>query len=196
MTHRLISRMALVAVMCGLAVSVLLAIIFLVVIRGHMSPAQFDFVRLGETTPQVTKTRGEPWLAYRTSIFDGEIDPFISLDEPEHYAWPILQSRRTGKKLVTVYGMEYRNPSYTAEYAKLVFRDRKVYYALLPTRIWERSSAGLKLRYGRKLTVQRIPVQEFDVRYTAELWSDPAWVPPISARLGQCLRRRLYFRRK
>ena len=174
MTHRLMSRIAFIAFMCGLVTTVLLALTFLVVTRGHMSPGEFAFIRLGETTPdQVTKTRGEPWLAYETSIFDGEVNPFISMDEPEHYAWQVEQSRRTGKKLVSVYVLEYRNPRFTSEYAKLVFRDGKLYYALLPTRMWERSSAGLKLRYGRKLTVQRIPVQEFDLRYTAELWSDP-----------------------
>ncbi len=173
MTHRLMSRVALIAVMCGLVTSVLFALICVVVTRGHMSPGEFAFVRLGETTPeQVINTRGEPWLAYETSIFDGELDPFISMDEPEHYAWQVERSRQTGKKLVSVYVLEYRNPNYMSEYAKLVFRDGKLDYALLPTRIWERSSAGLKLRYGRKLTVQRIPVQEFDLRYTAELWSD------------------------
>ena len=40
-----------------------------------MNPAEFAFVRIGETTPdQVEKTCGKPWLAYETSVFSDEID--------------------------------------------------------------------------------------------------------------------------
>lgn len=174
MKYRQVSRLWLVLGLCALLVSVLITFGFQAVTHGHMDPAEFAFVRIGETTAdQVEKTCGKPWLAYETSIFDGEIDPFVSDDEPEHYAWQVQQSKKAGKRLITVYVLEYRNPRFTSEYAKFVFRDGKLQYALLPTTIWERSATGIKLAHGAPPTVRKIPVHAFDFRYTAELWSYP-----------------------
>ena len=142
--------------------------------KNSFGAAEFAFLRVGETTPEAAKERcGAPFLDYETAVFADEIDPFVSMDEPEHYRWQLEESRRTGRNLVSVYVLEYRNPSASWEYAKLVFRDGRLWYALLPPAFWESLFIGIELGHLRKPAERRIPVQAFDFRYTATIWTYP-----------------------
>jgi hypothetical protein len=150
--------------------------IFAVQVRGENSctAQSFSFVKPGETTEaEMSPKCGAPWLHYETNVFENEIDPFVSDDEPEHYAWQLETSARTGKKLILVHVLEYRDePKYT-RYAKLVFHEGKLWYALVPPTAEERLPAWVKVRYGFKPSVRKIKVRSYDVRYTAELWTYP-----------------------
>src|SRR5207248_1812716 len=96
-------------------------------------PARFSFLRTGETRQDAArKLLGEPFLEYDTHVVESLPDPFVSMDDVEHYRWQLEQADRRRQALLDVHVLEYRDAVDAVIYAKLVFRKGVLWYALVP----------------------------------------------------------------
>jgi len=91
------------------------------------------------------------------------------MDEAEHYAWQLRQAEKTGRQLVKVYVLEYRGPDAMSEYAKLVFHEDRLLYALVPVSLAEATLQQIRMRFGASGRTEEIPVRAFDFLYTARV---------------------------
>ena len=156
----------------AIAVTVLVSPALYILIRPSQGfgPALFAFLKPSETMLDQARQRlGEPWLEYDTYVFRGEIDPLIHMDEAEHYAWQLRQAEKTGRQLVKVYVLEYRGPDAMSEYAKLVFHEDRLLYALVPVSLAEATFQQIRMRFGASGRTEKIPVRAFDMLYTARV---------------------------
>ena len=156
----------------AIAVTVLVSPALYILIRPSQGfgPALFAFLKPSETMLDQARQRlGEPWLEYDTYVFRGEIDPLIHMDEAEHYAWQLRQAEKTGRQLVKVYVLEYRGPDAMSEYAKLVFHEDRLLYALVPVSLAEATFQQIRMRFGASGRTEEIPVRAFDFLYTARV---------------------------
>ena len=156
----------------AIAVTVLISPALYILIRPFQGfgPALFAFLKPSETMLDQARQRlGEPWLEYDTYVFRGEIDPLIHMDEAEHYAWQLRQAEKTGRQLVKVYVLEYRGPDAMSEYAKLVFHEDRLLYALVPVSLAEATFQQIRMRFGASGRTEEIPVRAFDFLYTARV---------------------------
>ena len=155
-----------------IAVTVLVSPALYILIRpsNGFGSALFAFLKPSETMLDQARQRlGEPWLEYDTYVFRGEIDPLIHMDEAEHYAWQLRQAEKTGRQLVKVYVLEYRGPDAMSEYAKLVFHEDRLLYALVPVSLAEATFQQIRMRFGASGRTEEIPVRAFDFLYTARV---------------------------
>jgi len=137
----------------AIAVTVLVSPALYILVRPSQGfgPALFAFLKPSETMLDQARQRlGEPWLEYDTYVFRGEIDPLIHMDEAEHYAWQLRQAEKTGRQLVKVYVLEYRGPDAMSEYAKLVFHEDRLLYALVPVSLAEATFQQIRMRVRRE----------------------------------------------
>jgi hypothetical protein len=156
----------------AVALTVLVSTALYISIRPSQGfgPALFVFLKPSETLLDQARQRlGKPWLEYDTYVFQGEIDPFVHKDEAEHYAWQLRQAKKTGRQLVKVYVLEYRNPAAMSENARLVFHNRTLLYALVPMSRLEATFERLRRRLSRRARVEEIPLRAFDMLYTARV---------------------------
>ena len=156
----------------AIAVTVLVSPALYILVRPSQGfgPALFAFLKPSETMLDQARQRlGEPWLEYDTYVFRGEIDPLIHMDEAEHYAWQLRQAEKTGRQLVKVYVLEYRGPDAMSEYAKLVFHEDRLLYALVPVSLAEATLQQIRMRFGASGRTEEIPVRAFDFLYTARV---------------------------
>ena len=110
---------------------------------GHLSPAVFSFVKPGVELAQVEKALGEPFAKGPAVTPKGEVNLFVNE--------PILAPSKPGQKprpVEQVLWLDYRTESSPLEFARVVVRDGKVWYAMLPPQTSERSVEKLKKRYG------------------------------------------------
>ena len=156
----------------AITVTVLVSPALYILIRpsNGFGSALFAFLKPSETMLDQARQRlGEPWLEYDTYVFRGEIDPLIHMDEAEHYAWQLRQAEKTGRQLVKVYVLEYRGPDAMSEYAKLVFHEDRLLYALVPVSLAEATFQQIRMRFGASGRTEEIPVRAFDFLYTARV---------------------------
>lgn len=159
-------------IIVAIAVTVLVSPALYILIRpsNGFGSALFAFLKPSETMLDQARQRlGEPWLEYDTYVFRGEIDPLIHMDEAEHYAWQLRQAEKTGRQLVKVYVLEYRGPDAMSEYAKLVFHEDRLLYALVPVSLAEATFQQIRMRFGASGRTEEIPVRAFDFLYTARV---------------------------
>ena len=156
----------------AITVTVLVSPALYILIRpsNGFGSALFAFLKPSETMLDQARQRlGEPRLEYDTYVFRGEIDPLIHMDEAEHYAWQLRQAEKTGLQLVKVYVLEYRGPDAMSEYAKLVFHEDRLLYALVPVSLAEATFQQIRMRFGASGRTEEIPVRAFDFLYTARV---------------------------
>jgi len=116
---------------------------------GHLSPAAFDFVKPGAARSEVDSRLGEPYVSSSSVVVKGEIDLFV--DE-----MPTGPSTRAPQPTEDVHYYEYRPRAHSSEFARIVFRQDKVWYAMLPPRPSERIREQIFSRYGNVFEEERI----------------------------------------
>lgn len=159
--------------------------------KGHLSPAAFDFVEPGVTRAEVERRLGKPWVSSETVIAKGEIDLFVDQLPPRR---PNAKPRETE----TVRYYEYRPEDHPLEYARIVFRGDRVWYAQLPPQTTERTPKDLLGRYGpvfvenrferstgdlvRKYVIHRIPDRGLAFVEHGGAITHRVVFPPVTAR--------------
>jgi hypothetical protein len=117
---------------------------------GHLSPAAFEFVMPGVTRREVDKRLGKPYVSSGSVVVQGRIDLFV--DEPR------MQPPGNGKPQLTeeVRYYDYRPRGHASEFARIVFRGDKIWYAMLPAHSAQATRAGVIATYGNVFEEQKL----------------------------------------
>lgn len=118
---------------------------------SHLDPAAFDFVKPGVARAEVDKRLGDPYVSSVSVVAADRIDLF--LDEA-----PTEESNPQGAPQPTedVHYYDYRPDKFSSEYARIVFRKDKVWYAMLPPKSLDTSVEKAQARYGKPFVTSKI----------------------------------------
>lgn len=117
---------------------------------GHLSPTAFDFVVPGVRRGEVDKRLGKPYVSSISLVAQGQIDLFLD-------AAPTVHSNRQHAPQPTedVHYYDYRPDEFSSEYARIVFRNDNIWYAMLPVHD-ERTRGEVIARYGNIFEEQKV----------------------------------------
>jgi hypothetical protein len=111
---------------------------------GHLSPTAFEFVMPGVRRDEVDKRLGKPYVSSDSVVVRGQIDFFVGStivqppDEKMPRPWPMED----------VHYYEYRPEQHSSEFARIVFRQDTVWYAMLPPQSGEGTREEVIAHYG------------------------------------------------
>lgn len=117
---------------------------------GHLSPTAFEFVVPGVRRGEVDKRLGKPYISSPSVVVRGRIDLFV--DELT------MQPPGKGKPQPTeeVHYYDYRPMQHSSEFARIVFRGDKIWYAMLPPHSGERTRGEVIAYYGNVFEEQKV----------------------------------------
>jgi hypothetical protein len=118
---------------------------------GHLSPALFDFVKPGVTRAEVDKRLGDPYVSSVSVVVADRIDLFLD-EAPTEESNP----QRAPQPTEGVHYYDYRPDKFPSEYARIVFRKDKVWYAMLPPKSLDTSVEQAQARYGKPFVTNKI----------------------------------------
>lgn len=110
---------------------------------GHLDAAAFEFVKPGVARAEVNKRLGDPRVSSPLVVAADRIDLFVD-DAPTEDS----NLQRAPQPTEDVHYYDYQPVKFPSEYARIVFRKDKVWYAMLPPRPTESSVEKAKSRYG------------------------------------------------
>jgi hypothetical protein len=154
---------------------------------GHLDSAAFEFVRPGVDRAEVDRRLGEPYISSPSVVIAGEVDLF--LDE-------ITIGRRTAgtpRPTEDVHFYDYRPAAHPGELARIVFREGRVWYALLPPRPGEATVEGARALYGRELTTTTVQRRGGHVITTTRIHRIPELGVGVVEWTGRGVTHRLVF---
>lgn len=116
---------------------------------GHLSPTAFDFVVPGMARGEVDRRLGRPYISSVSVVAVGRIDLFA--DE-------LVQLPGNDKPQPTeeVRYYDYRPRQHSSEFARIVFRGERVWYAMLPTQSGARTREEVIAYYGNVFEEQKV----------------------------------------
>lgn len=117
----------------------------------HLNTVAFEFIKPGVTRAEVDKRLGEPYVSSISVVIANHIDLFVD-EAPSADASPAKIAQPTEN----VHYYEYRPDKFPSEYARIVFRKGKVWYAMLPLRPSEMSVDKAEQRYGKKFIASKL----------------------------------------
>jgi hypothetical protein len=135
---------------------------------GHLDPAAFELVVPGVSRAEVDERLGEPYLSSSAVVVAGEIDLFV--DE-------ITFGPRSGgrpRPTEDVHFYDYRPDAHPSEFARIVFRKDRVWYALLPPRAGEATLESARALHGRDFETTTVQHGSRHVRWTTRIHRIPA----------------------
>jgi hypothetical protein len=119
--------------------------------NGHLNPAAFDFVKPGVTRAEVDKRLGNPYVSSVSVVAADRIDLFLD-EAPTKASNP----KRAPQPTEDVNYYDYRPDKFPSEYARIVFRKDKVWYAMLPPKSLDTSVEKAQARYGKPFVTSKI----------------------------------------
>ena len=117
---------------------------------GHLSSTAFEFVEPGVRRGEVDKRLGKPYISSISVVAQGRIDLFLD-EAPTEPSNP----RRAPQPTEDVHYYDYRPDKFPSEYARIVFRKDKIWYAMLPTH-GEKTRGEVIARYGNVFEEQKV----------------------------------------
>ena len=115
----------------------------------------------GVARADVDRRLGEPYISSISVVAAGEIDLHPG-DLPSFGRGP----RRSPRPTVDVHFYEYRPAGHMFEHARIVFRDGRVWYAMLPPPQDERTRNAVVARYGNVFEEETVERRSGHVRRT------------------------------
>jgi hypothetical protein len=112
-------------------------------VTGHLSPTAFQFVVPGVSRSEVDRRLGKPYMSSISVVAKGRIDLFVD-EIPSEPSNP----QRAPQPTEDVHYYDYRPASFVSEYARIVFRRDKVWYAMLPPQSGEKTRVEIIAHYG------------------------------------------------